>query len=170
MKNLSFIEFIALLFTGVAGIASAVQAFVSYETRGEVSRAIVFSERIDACAQLLSAIDPFLEKARPEFRAKIAEREGGGRYSLPGLFYGTSAGTPAFDAAHQPRVEAWSAAWATATIVLPDPALARGDVFDALIVRDIEAGTFMNQAELLTLLERIDAEAEGLAKDCRNLL
>ena len=48
MKNLTVTELVAIIFAGLAGIASAVQAYVSWETRGEVSRAIVFAQRIAA--------------------------------------------------------------------------------------------------------------------------
>jgi hypothetical protein len=61
-KRLSFVEIIAVLFTGIAGLASAAQAYVSWETRGEVSRAIVFAERIDACAKVMETRSQELTK------------------------------------------------------------------------------------------------------------
>ena len=80
MKGMSFIEFVAILFAAMAGLASAVQAYVSWETRGEVSRAIVFAQRIDACAKLLASIEPFVAKARSDGRAIV---EGGAADETP---------------------------------------------------------------------------------------
>lgn len=168
--KLSFIELVAVLFTGVAGLASAVQAYVSWETRGEVSRAIVFAERLDACAEALAAIQPFAEKARPEAREVVAGGAADGQYSLPAYFYRTSAGSPVFDSEHAPRVERWRRAAAALGIVAPDSVETRVGYFDGVIAKEIEAGEYMSQAEMLAWLERMDAEAAGLKDECRALL
>lgn len=170
MRGLSFVEITAVLFAGMAGIASAIQAYVSFETRGEVARAIVFAERIDACAGVMVAIEPFVAKARPEARKLVEGGDPGGRYSLPGLYYRTSSGSPAFDAAHDPLVDRWRIAYAAFSIVLPEEVRARGAYFDRVIVDDLPAGAFMSQAEMLDWLETLDREAAALTADCRSLL
>lgn len=168
--RLSFIELMAVMFAGMAGAASAVQAYVSWETRGEVSRAIVFAERIDACANVITAIEPFLAKARRQAREVVAGGAADGRYSLPGYYYGMSAGNAAFDAEHQPRVEAWRAASAAFIIVLPEHVRDRAEFFNTAIAEAIEAGQFMNRDEMLAWLERFETEADALAEDCRGLM
>lgn len=170
MRGLSFVEMMALVFAGLAGIASAVQAFVSFETRGEVARAIVFAERIDACAGVMVAIEPFVAKARPEARKLVEGGDPGGRYSLPGLYYRTSSGNPAFNAAHDPLVDRWRIAYAAFSIVLPEGVRERGAFFERAIVEDVPAGAFMSQAEMLHWLEAFDREAAALKADCRSLL
>ena len=168
--RLTFIEMIAVFFAALAGVASAVQAYVSWETRGEVSRAIVFAERIDACAGMIAALQPFLAKARPEARAVIESGDASGRYSLPGYFYRQSAGTPGFKAAHDPRIERLRVASAAVSIVLPDGAQGRIAYFDAALGGDIVEGAFMSQSEILAWLERLEKEVDGLTSDCRSYL
>lgn len=172
MRGLTFIEFMALVFTGVAGIASAIQAYVSYETRGEVARAIVFAERISACAGMMAAIEPFRHKASPEGRAKVEAGSGDGRYSITGLYYGQFVGSPAVEQLHGPRVQAWRDAYARVSIVLPDEVRERAEVFDQAIARDFydQALGSMAQGELVAWLERFDREAEALAEECRGLV
>ncbi|MBU2583383.1 MAG: hypothetical protein KJ622_16870 [Alphaproteobacteria bacterium] len=170
MRSLSFVEMIALLFTGVAGLASAVQAYVSWDTRGEVSRAIVFAERIDACAKVLAAIEPFVAKARTEGRALVAKGQPEGRYSLPMYYYQQSSGNAAFEARHDPAIERWRMASAEFRIVSPDGENHAVDFFDRVITKEIEKGEFMNQIELLTWLETVDAKSQELVKGCRGLL
>ncbi|MCI4661863.1 MAG: hypothetical protein MRY63_08610 [Neomegalonema sp.] len=170
MSKLSFIEMIALAFTGLAGIASAVQAYVSYETRGEVSRAIVFSERIDACSDVLVAIEPFVRKAaetRPAIEGKPASGEG--RYSLPGLFYGQSAGSSAFKSRHEPRLQDWERAYSTFKIVLPEAFQPAGSYFNGLITRQIEDANFLDRGEMITTLREIEQQAQALTGQCRQL-
>lgn len=169
MSRLSGIETIALLFAGLAGMASAVQAYVSWETRGEVSRAIVFSQRLDGCSKALAAIEPFVVKARPEGRQVVARGKPDGRYSLPQYYYGLSSGNAAFDARHRPRVEAWRTAAATFRIVSPNHAEEVVSSLDRAITRDIEEGRFFSQSDMLAWLERLDAAASDLLRDCRNL-
>ena len=170
MKRLSFVEIIAVLFTGIAGLASAAQAYVSWETRGEVSRAIVFSERIDACAKIMAAIDPFVAKARSGERAALVSGGSSERYSLPRYYYGQSSGNSAFDAEHNPRLESWRVAAAAFRIVSPDGADDQIGFFDRVITTEIEQGRFMSQSELVTWLERLEAKSEELTKICRGLL
>ncbi len=169
MRGLSFIEILALLFTGVAGLASAVQAYVSYETRGEVGRAIVFAERIEACAAVMAAIEPFRNKARSEGRAVVAKGAPDGRYSLAGFYYGSFAGSASMRPAHETRVAAWRRAWAQFSIVLPAEVAERGRFFDRAITEDFLDQSLdpMSQADLLAWLERYDREAEALFRDCR---
>jgi hypothetical protein len=170
MTRLSSVELVAIIFAGVAGLGSAVQAYVSWETRGEVSRAIVFAQRIDACAKVMAAIEPFAAKARPEGRALVASGEADGRYSLPIYYYGQSSGNAGFDAAHEPLVEKWRAASAAFLIVSPDRTAEHVAFFDRVITKEIEAGGLMDQAGLLAWLERMDGQAQNLMKDCRGLL
>ncbi len=170
MKNLSFVEIVAVLFTGIAGLASAAQAYVSWETRGEVSRAIVFAQRIDACAKVMAAIDPFVAKARAEGRAVMANGPPDGRYSLPAYYYGRSSGNAAFDAQHDPRVEAWRVASAAFLIVSSSGAEERVAFFDYVIIKEIEEGRFMSQKEMIGWLENMEASSRELLKDCRSLL
>jgi hypothetical protein len=170
MNRLSFVEMIAILFTGIAGLASAVQAYVSWETRGEVSRAIVFAQRIDACAKVMAAIEPLVAKARAQGRALVAGGKSDGRYSLPAYYYGLSSGNPAFDAKHGPLVDKWRVASAAFLIVSPDRTAEPVAYFDHVITKEIGDGKFMSQAELLVWLERLDTQAESLLKDCRGLL
>ncbi len=170
MKSMSFVELIAVSFAAIAGLASGVQAYVSWETRGEVSRAIVFAQRLDACARVLASIEPFVAKARADGRATVAKGSASGRYSLPGYYYGQSSGNAAFRQQHDPRVDAWRGAAAALRIVTDGSALQRVAFFDRVIVTDIPAGIFMSQDEMLALLKEMDVQAEGLAKDCRALL
>ena len=170
MRNLSFIEMMALTFTAVAALASAVQAFVSFETRGEVSRAIVFSERISACSAAQVAIEPFAAKATDQARAVVANGPADGRYSLSSYYYRTPSGNAAFEAAHGPQLAAWRAAHAMTTIVLPPEFAEHTDFFDQLIGVDIPAGNFMDQAEMLAKLERLDSAKAAFIEACRNLL
>ena len=170
MKGLSFIELIAVLFTGVAGLASAVQAYVSWETRGEVSRAIVFAQRIDACSQVMAAIEPFVSKARPEARAKIVNGPSNNRYSLPQFYYRKSSGNAAFRADHGPRVERWRLASAAFVIVSPAAAIEPVKYFDQVITREIAEGRFMNQEQLTIWLERLETQSHALTANCRALL
>ncbi|MEM9029056.1 MAG: hypothetical protein AAGC70_11870 [Pseudomonadota bacterium] len=170
MKNLSAVEFIAILFAGLAGIASAVQAYVSWETRGEVSRAIVFAERIDACSKVLAALDPFVAKARAEGRERVARGAPDGRYSLNRYYYRMSSGNTAFDAVHGPRIEAWRVAAAAFSIVGPPGSEGRLAYLNKAIAEDIEAGKFMNQAEMLAWLERLEIETKALKQGCRSIM
>lgn len=170
MKSLSFIEIIAVLFTGIAGLASATQAYVSWETRGEVSRAIVFAERIDACAKILAAIDPFVAKARSDDRKALINGQSRERYSLPRYYYGGSSGNPAFDAAHDPHVERWRVASAAFQIVSPDGADEQVAFFDQIITKEIEQGRFMDKGELVTWLDRLETKSQELTEVCRGLL
>ena len=170
MKNLSFVEIIAVLFTGIAGLASAAQAYVSWETRGEVSRAIVFAQRIDACAKVMAAIDPFVAKARTQGRAVVKNGPPDGRYSLPAYYYGKSSGNAAFAAEHNPRVEEWRVASAAFLIVSPGGAEEKVAFFDHVITKEIEEGRFMSQKEMIAWLENLEAKSHELLRDCRSLL
>lgn len=168
--RLSSVEMIALLFAAIAGLASAVQAYVSWETRGEVSRAIVFAERIDACADLIAALRPFAAEAGEEGRARVASGSADGRYSLPAFFYGQSAGTPGFRSAHEPRIDVLRSASAAVSIVLPGDAQARVDYFERALAQEIPEANYMAQAEMIAWLERLDREIAGLTGDCRGFL
>ncbi len=170
MKSLSFIEIIAVLFTGLAGLASATQAYVSWETRGEVSRAIVFAQRIDACAKILAAIDPFVAKAGSEERKAVINGPSQERYSLTRYYYDGPAGNPSFDAEHTPRVERWRVASAAFQIVSPEGADEQIGYFDQIITKEIEQGRFMDKGELVTWLERLEAKSRELTAVCRGLL
>ena len=170
MKRLSFVELIAVLFTGIAGLASAVQAYVSWETRGEVSRAIVFAQRIDACSKVMASIEPFVAKARSEGRAAISGGPSLGRYSLPQYYYRRSAGNADFKAAHNPRVEKWRVASAAFLIVSPIGAKEQVAFFDRVITKEIAEGQFMNRPELITWLEKVESKALEMTKGCRSLL
>ncbi len=170
MKNLSFIEFVAVLFTGVAGLASATQAYVSWETRGEVSRAIVFAQRIDACSKVMAAIDPFLSKAKQEGRDLVASGQTDGRYSLPNYYYRLPSGNAAFNAKHGPRVDKWRVAVSAFRIVAPDGAKEQIEYFDRIITKEISEGKFMKQADLITWLETLETNSKGLAEGCRGLV
>jgi hypothetical protein len=170
MKGLSLVELVALLFAGIAGLASAVQAYVSWETRGEVSRAIVFAQRIDACAKVIAAVEPFVAKARPESRRSIASSTPDGRHSLPRYYYGQSSGNPEFDAKHAPSVQKWREASAAFLIVSPTGGADHVKYFDQVITENIPAGRFMKQAELLEWLERLDTKAHELTTICRKMI
>lgn len=169
MKRLSLVELVAVLFAGIAGLASAVQAYVSWETRGEVSRAIVFAQRIDACAKVFAAIEPFVAKARGEGRKVVAGGSANGRYSLPQYYYQQSSSNAGFDVAHDPRVQTWREASAAFLIVSPLEATTHIKYFDDAITKEIPAGQFMNQAELINWLENMEGKAEELTRVCRNL-
>ena len=170
MRGMSFVEFIAVVFAGLAGLASAVQAYVSWETRGEVSRAIVYAQRIDACSKLLAAVDPFVAKARAEGRALVAKGKADGRYSLPAYYYRMSSGNAAFEARHGARVQNWRVAAAAFRIVAPESGLAQVAFFDKAITKDIPEGRFMNQADMLEWLTQMEANATALTQDCRRLV
>lgn len=171
MKNLTVTELVAIIFAGLAGIASAVQAYVSWETRGEVSRAIVFAQRIDACSKVMAAIEPLLDKARADGRTVVAKGQPGGRYSLNRYYYQLPSGNAAFKAKHGPRVETWRKASAALQIVAPNQSMEeRISYFNRAIVKDIEAGKFMSQAEMILWLETFEASAEALKRDCRGLV
>ena len=170
MKGLSSVELIALLFAGVAGAASAIQAFVSWETRGEVSRAIVFAERIDACAKVMAAIEPFVAKARADGRTHTQRGGPDKRYSLPRFYYNQSSGNPAFNAKHQPRVQRWRESSAAFAIVSPDSAEGQVAFFNKVITEQIPAGRFMDQAQFLAWLAQMEAKSQELVKGCRGLL
>jgi hypothetical protein len=170
MTRLSSVEMIAILFAGIAGLASAVQAYVSWETRGEVSRAIVFAQRIDACAKVMAAIEPFVAKARPEGRAIVATGQADGRYSLPTYYYMTSSGNAAFDAKHEPLVDKWRVASAAFLIVSADRTEEVVTYFDHAITKEIPEGSYMSQAEMIAWLEKLDAQSQALLKDCRGML
>ena len=169
MNRLSFVELVAVLFAGIAGLASAVQAYVSWETRGEVSRAIVFAQRIDACAKVFAAIEPFVAKSRAEGRQLVSSGRPDGRYSLPQFYYQQSSGNAAFNANHDPRVQKWREASAAFLIVSPLEATTHIKYFDDIVTKEIPAGKFMNQAELVAWLERLESKAEALTRVCRNL-
>jgi len=170
MKRLSFVELVALMFAGLAGLASAIQAYVSWETRGEVSRAIVFAERIDACSKVLAVIHPFLEKAKPEARAIVASAAGDQRFSLPRYYYQQSSGNSGFDAEHGPRADQWRVASASFLIVNSGWAEDQVAFFDRIITSEIEEGRFMTQAEMIAWLEQLEVKAGELMKGCQALL
>ncbi len=171
MKNLTVTELVAIVFAGLAGVASAVQAYVSWETRGEVSRAIVFAQRIDACSKVMAAIEPLLDKARADGRAIVAKGQPNGRYSLNRFYYNLPSGNAAFKARHGPRVENWRVASAALQIVAPTKSMEqRITYFNRAITKDIEAGKFMSQATLMTWLEDFEANAQALQQDCRGLV
>lgn len=168
--RLSFIELLAVFFAALAGVASAVQAYVSWETRGEVSRAIVFAERIDACAEMIAALQPFVVKARPEARARVAGGSADGRYSLPAFYYRTSSGSPAFRDAYGPQIERVRVAAAGVSIVMPASAQKHLAYFERALGGDIAEGKFFSQSEMLRWLERLEAEVDGLTAECRGYL
>lgn len=171
MKNLTVTELVAIVFAGLAGVASAVQAYVSWETRGEVSRAIVFAQRIDACSRVMAAIEPLLDKARADGRAIVAKGQPGGRYSLNRYYYKLPSGNAAFRAKHDPQVEKWRVASAALQIVAPTEGMEeRITYFNRAITKDIVAGKFMSQAELLTWLETFESSAKTLKQNCRSLM
>lgn len=171
MKNLTVTELVAIVFAGLAGVASAVQAYVSWETRGEVSRAIVFAQRIDACSKVMAAIEPLLDKARADGRAIVAKGQPDGRYALNRFYYQLPSGNAAFKAKHGPRVEKWRVASASLQIVAPTKSMEeRINYFNRAIVKDIEAGKFMSQAEMIAWLETFESSAEALKQDCRGLV
>ena len=170
MKSLSLVELVAVLFTGIAGLASAMQAYVSWETRGEVSRAIVFAQRIDACAKVIAAIEPFVARARKESRRALKSGPTQERYSLPRFYYRQSSGNPEFNAKHNPRVERWRQASAALSIVSPEGTIGQVEFFDEAITQQIPEGKFMTQSELVSWLERLEANSQKLTTVCRRLL
>ena len=170
MQQLSFIELMALLFTGIAGMASAAQAYVSWETRGEVSRAIIFAQRIDACNQVLAAIDPFVSKAREDGRKLVAGDSANGRYSLPQYYYRLSSGNAAFEAKHGPRVEKWRVAAAAIRIVAPQTTEGQIEFFDKVITKEIPEGRYLTQAQFLLWLKVLENKSNELAEGCRGVL
>ena len=46
----------------------------------------------------------------------------------------------------------------------------RINYFNRAIVKDIEAGKFMSQAEMIAWLETFESSAEALKQDCRGLV
>jgi hypothetical protein len=170
MSRLSFVEVVAVLFAGLAGLASGIQAYVSWETRGEVSRAIVFAQRIDACSRVMAAIEPFVAKARADGRALVASGGADGRYSLPILYFGQSSGNAAFDAEIAPLIDKWRVASAAFLIVTPRSTDGLVADVDKAITKDIEDGKPMSQAEVLLWLEQLDAKAQKLMQHCRSLM
>ena len=167
MARLSFVEMVALTFAGVAGLASGVQAYVSWDTRGEVSRAIVFAQRINACSKVLAAIEPFAAKARADGRAVVASGAADGRYALPTYYYGLSSGNAGFDQKHDPLIEKWQVAAAEFLIVSPGGGEELVRYFDRAITKDIPEGAYMTQAEMLLWLEKLDAQAQAMLQNCR---
>ena len=73
MKNLTLTELVAIVFAGLADVASAVQAYVSWKTWGEVSRGIVVARCINARSKVIVATGPLLDKARADGRTIIAK-------------------------------------------------------------------------------------------------
>ena len=170
MKGLSLVELVAVLFTGVAGLASAMQAYVSWETRGEVSRAIVFAQRLDACARVLAALEPFAAKTRGEARRSLERSTAENRFSLPRYYYRQSSGNPEFNAKHNPKVERWREASAALSIVSAEGTVGQLAYFDEVITKQIPEGRFMTRTQLLSWLDQFDANSQSLTKACRKLL
>jgi hypothetical protein len=170
MKGLSLVELVALLFAAIAGVASAVQAYVSWEMRGEVSRAIVFAQRIDACAKVIAAVEPFVAKARQESRKTLENSPPDGRISLPRYFYGQSSGNSAFDAKHDPSVQKWREASAAFMIVSPAGGANHIKYFDDVLTEQIPAGRFMTNSQLVAWLKQLEAKSQELTSVCRQLI
>lgn len=172
MRSLTVIEFFALFFTGVAGLAAAIQAYVTYETRGEVTRAIIFSEQINACADLMSALDPITAEATEEKRARLLENGRPDADYFPALYYfpgGTT--SEAFAQRHRDILRDWNRASAAFKIVMPQSFEPRVVFFDQVVrERMTDYGDPMNREEFVKWLERIDMEADRLVESCRGVV
>lgn len=173
--RLSFIEVMALAFTGLAGAATAVQAYVSWETRGEVARAIVFSERIDACAGVLGVLDFIAAKTRSEDLARLRDAfaaSDGRRVDPVMSSYFHPNGTISASAVEgqEARLAAWRFAARTYRIVMPAEAAAEVDFFDRVLSEEIWVYAPQPGDAFLARLEEFDRRIAAIDRRCRGLV
>ncbi|MEL6318758.1 MAG: hypothetical protein AAFR16_14090 [Pseudomonadota bacterium] len=166
--RLSTIEFLALLFTGVAGAASAVQAYVSWNTRDEVSRAIVFAQQIDACANMLASIAFVTDKADAETRAQVRAADRRALYR-PEFFFGPEAMRSGVGQAHRPLVARFEVAASTFKIVMPEELEPTVVFFERVVRREVTSGGGVAPAAFAEYLAEIDRNAQVLVTACRRV-
>lgn len=170
--RLSVVEISAILFAAVAALASAAQAYLTYQERGEVARAIIFAERIEACTNLLSAIEPVVSKTTPAWIERISASSSGGREFRPAVFYfpqGTGSGSGA--EAHAQMLKDWAAAKSAYLIVMPESARPRVAFFDRVVQTEIyDYNNALTKPEFIAWLTSVSNEAAAIADDCRSLV
>ena len=168
--RLSFIEFVALLFTGLAGLATAVQAYVSWEDRGDVAKAIVFSSRIEACADLLATLSPITEKATQTSRDALAAQDW--ESWQPALVFDVSRnpGEAQEFARYEAVLGEWRRASSAFLIVAPDPMHRFVDFFGSIIRDEAPSYDRIDNDAFLTWLAEVDSQAQDLRAACRGLV
>lgn len=171
VRGLSTIEFFALFFTGLAALASALQAYVTYEARGEVTRALIFSEQINACADLLTALDPVVSQASEKKRQQVLDSPLDNAEFFPALHYfpGGTVGEQ-FQQRHKMLVDDWVRASKTFTIVMPESFAPRIAFFDKIVKEEMtDYSAPKTREEFAEWLRRIDAEAQQLVASCKEV-
>lgn len=168
MRRLSFIEVLALVFAAIAGLAASVQAYVSWVARDEVARAIIFSERIDACADMIAAIDFVARKARPEARDRLlaSDRQ---TFFRPEYFLGFSAVRSDPAAVHRTAETRFQEASAAFRIVMPQELEEPTDFLAVVIQDEVLLGGEVSREDFIAYLEVIDENAKRITDACRAL-
>lgn len=169
MKRLTVIEVFALFFTGLAGLAAAVQAYVIYDTRGELADKMVFAQRLNVCAELLTALDPVVSMASDERRAVVLDNEQPDAAYFPAVYFFPGSASPELlEARHMDIVAKWVRAASAFVIVMPEEIRPRIAYFDRIMKEEMIAyGQPMTAADFAEWLRRIDAEAQELIASCR---
>lgn len=170
MRRLTFIEFMAMIFTALAAAATGVQAFVSWETRNEVARAIVFAERIDACTRVISAMEPLTERATVSWRESVAQSERDG--INPTLFFSPMLAAPqnGGPTLHEQMLREWKRAATAFRLVMPLEDRQQIAYFDTQLRREMVRYESIPKAEFVAWLEAVDAAAAALEERCRRLI
>ena len=168
--RLSFIELIALIFTALAGVAASVQAFVSWNTRDEVARAIVFSERLEACADMMAAVNFVTFRSTPEARERLSNGPAANLYFTE-FFLGYEAVRAGADASavFRPLEARFQSAAAAYKIVMPEDLAPTIAFFERVVQIDVMNGGTLPKPEFLKYLEKVDDNAEILISACREL-
>lgn len=165
--RLSFIELLALAFTGLAGVAASVQAYVAWQTREEVANAIIFAERIDACANMLASIEFVVDRADPESREKVAASTR--PYYRPEYFLGYDAVSNGIEPVHRPLLASFQKAASAYKIVMPAETAAAVEFFERVVRREVPAGGEVSGPDFAAYLAEIDRRAAELTAACRAL-
>lgn len=149
------------MFAGLAAAATAVQAFVSWETRGEVARSVLFAQRIDACAGVLAATD-FLAPLTSADR-EAALRAAAGSVSPIDYFFGQTGG------GREAAVSEWRPAAARYRIVMPEDAQPALDRMDRAFLDDFAGQELLGAAEFAARLPGLRMLRSDLIAACRTL-
>ena len=168
MRNLSFIEFLALVFTALAGVAASIQAYVSWQTRDEVARAIIFSERIDACADMLASIEFLADKADEDGRQAVQDSPPDHVYYTE-HFLGYDAVRGDTAAVFRPVEARFQAAAAAFKIVMPDDMTPTVEFFERVVQNDVLLGGRQDDGPFLEYLTEVDRQARMILDACRSL-
>lgn len=168
--RLSFVEVLALLFTGLAGLATAVQAYVSWEDRGDIAKAIVYAGRIDACADLLTTLSPITEKASDSARADLATW--GREEWQPAIVFDVSKnpGEEQAFARYESLLAEWRRASTAFLIIAPETMHGYVAFFGDVIRDDVATYDRISDADFMARLAEIDRQASALRAECRALV